>query len=131
LGGGDALGLCSLAGAGGALILEAEWLERHAGDGRETRSTQDPETGRAETNGRYNPGVLFVVVLRKALAQLPPSRRSPSTDGPSALTAEDFEREIFKKLLDAVEGFGFLQELMEATASMSLRRRVRTAVQLG
>jgi hypothetical protein len=95
-----------LTGAGGALILEAEWLERHAGDGRETRSTQDPETGRAETNGRYNPGVLFVVVLRKALAQLPPSRRSPSTDGPSALTVEDFEREIFKKLLDAVEGFG-------------------------
>ena len=93
---GDALGLCSLAGAGGALILEAEWLERRAGDGRETRLTRDPETGRAETNRRYNPGVLFVVVLRKILAQLPPSRRSPSADGPSALTAEDFEAEIFK-----------------------------------
>ena len=96
--GGNALGLCSLAGAGGALILEAEWLERRAGDGRETRLTRDPETGRPETNtnGRYNPGVLFVVVLRKILAQLPPSRRSPSADGPSALTAEDFEAEIFK-----------------------------------
>jgi hypothetical protein len=65
---GDALGLCSLAGAGGALILEAEWLERHAGDGRETRSTRDPETGRPETNGRYNPGVLFVVVLKKGVS---------------------------------------------------------------
>jgi hypothetical protein len=45
--------------------LEAEWLERRAGDGRETRLTRDPETGRPETNtnGRYNPGVLFVVVL--------------------------------------------------------------------
>jgi hypothetical protein len=94
---------------GGTLYVYVVWLElvellswrrNGSNDMQETAGRQDrlgtQKLGRAETNGRYNPGVLFVVVLRKMLAQLPPSRRSPSTDGPSALTAEDREREIFK-----------------------------------